>query len=179
VLQRWRKTKTNYKKKNYAGFLLIQIGVVLALFVLIITLSLSHSNLLRKQIMHAEVEKLAVLFRYFQQRACVTQREQKLVFDERTGSYVCDTYKQTLPFGIQFGCIAHSYGPPSNPQTLIKKGITFKNNTVVFSPDGSISAGTVYLVDAQKKLMYALTSPISHISFLRMYRYDSGWSCLS
>ncbi len=179
MLQRLRVSKKNYKQNHVEGFLLIQIGIVLALLVLIITLSLSHSNLLRKQLMHAEVEKLAVLFRYFQQRACVMQTEQKLTFDERTSSYFSDNYKQTLPFGIQFGSVPNCYGPPSHPQTRINKGITFKNNTVVFSPDGSISAGTLYLVDAEKKLTYAITSPISHISFLRIYRYDSVWKCLS
>lgn len=179
MLQPWKGNKKNYKKNSYAGYLLIQIGIVLALLLVIITLSLSQSTLLRKQLMHAEVEKLAVLFRYFQQRACVTQTEQTLIFDERTSSYSSGTYKQTLPFGIQFGFVSSCYGPPSKPQIVINKSITFKNNTVLFSPDGCISSGTLYLVDTEKKYMYALTAPISNISFLRIYRYDSQWTCLS
>lgn len=157
----------------------MQVGIVLALLVVIITLSISNTVLLRKQMMHAQVEKLAVLFRYFQQKACATQTEQKLTFDERTATYSADSFKETLPVGIQFGFLNNVYGPPSSPKTLIHKGITFTNNTVMFSPDGSISSGTVYLVDTEKNILYALTAPISHISLLRIYRYDGKWVCLS
>jgi hypothetical protein len=188
VLQLWRKIKKSYKRNNTAGFLLVQIGIVLALLVVIVTISISNTTLLRKHMVHAQVEKLELLFRYFQQKACATQTEQKLIFDERTSTYYAvDSFKETLPAGIQFGFLNNVYGPPSSPKTLIHKGITFNNNTVMFSPDGSISSGTLYLIDAEKNILYALTAPISHISFLRIYRYDERydghyngkWVCLS
>ena len=53
--------------------------------------------------------------------------------------------------------------------------ISFENNHIIFYADGTIQAGTVYLVDVNKKLLYALTSGVGHISFLRKYRYDGSW----
>lgn len=117
--------------------------------------------------------------RYLQQKACATQQEQKLVFDERTARYYTDTAEYYLPQGVRFGCAQNTYGPPSSPQHLVYKSITFNNNTIIFSPDGSVTSGTLYLTDSDKKMTYALTVPVSSCALLRLYRLDGTWVCLS
>lgn len=173
----WRPLKEIKKSSN--GFLIFQVGIVLALMVLIITLSLSQTSVLRRHIVHAHAQKMSILFRYLQQKACAMQKEQTLIFDERSVRYYTDTAEYFLPQGVRFGFSYNAYGPPSSPKQIISKAITFKNNTVTFSPDGSITPGTIYMTDAQKKMTYALTVPISSISLLRLYRLESSWVCLS
>ena len=46
-------------------------------------------------------------------------------------------------------------------------------------PDGIIQSGTVYVIDSSKKCMYALSSPISQVSYLRKYSYNGKWQPLS
>lgn len=147
--------------------------------VLIITLSLSQTSVLSRHILHAHAQKMSILLRYLQQKACATQKEQKLIFDERYARYYTQDAEYFLPHGILFGFSANAYGPPSSPKQSISTAITFKNNTVYFYPDGSITSGTIYMADAEKKITYALTVPISSISLLRLYRLDSSWVCLS
>lgn len=173
----WRPLKEIKKSSN--GFLIFQVGIVLALMVLIITLSLSQTSVLRRHIVHAHAQKMSILFRYLQQKACATQKEQKLVFDERTRRYYTDVAEYHVPQGVLFGFSPNAYGPPSSPKQIISKAITFKNNTVHFSPDGSMTPGTIYMADAEKKITYALTVPISSISLLRLYRLESSWICLT
>jgi hypothetical protein len=47
-----------------------------------------------------------------------------------------------------------------------------------FYPTGIISSGTVYLVDKNKRYMYALSNAVSQFSYLRLYKYDGGWKLL-
>ena len=152
--------------------------LVVALLVVIVTLSLSYTTL-RQQVVRAEVEKLYTLCRFFQQIACVTQTEQRLLIDPVAGTYSCGPYAYTLASGVCFNYMPSCYGPPSKPTNPISKPITFQHNTIIFFPDGTISSGTLYVTDADKKYMYALTAPINHISFLRIYKYGTGWTCLS
>lgn len=128
---------------------------------------------------HACAQKLSILLRYVQQKACATQKEQKLIFEERNGRYHTDTHEYVLPQGVIFGFSPNTYGPPSSPKHMANKAITFKNNTITCSPDGSITPGTLYITDSEKKVTYALTVPVSSIALLRLYRLEEAWVCLS
>lgn len=98
-----------------------------------------------------------------------------MLLDETGNRYHCDGVWYNLPATIRFGFLPESKGPPSTPTRPIRSAITFPGKKVSCFPDGTIQAGTVYLVDDKKSSMYALTSGVSAVSFLRKYRYDGTW----
>ena len=68
------------------------------------------------------------------------------------------------------------FGPPSTPIKPIKNRITFKKNKqgeffVEFYSNGKVDSGTTYFVDKNHKNMFALTCPISQVSYIRKYQY--------
>ena len=66
--------------------------------------------------------------------------------------------------------------PVSSVDTLSETSL----QKVIFSPDGKITPGTIYLTDFKKNIMVALTCPIGNISYIRKYQYDNNtWKQLS
>ena len=128
-----------------------------------------------------ELEKMGALCRYAQQKALMTNVAQVITLDA-TGSvhgYTLGAVREQLPRSIIFGAPAGIKGPPATPTHGIDFPITFKNSQIIFYPDGVISAGTVYLTNTNKTVLYALTSGVGAVSFLRAYRYDKEWQLLT
>ena len=163
---------------NRPGFTLIELAVVLALFLLLTIFSQININFLDRMILHTEIEKLQTICRYLQQCSLVSNKEQELVLSQANKSYRYNNHNEMLPAKVSFGFIPGSKGPPASADKLIQKPITFVNNRIVFYPTGIISAGTVYLTDQKKQVMYALSNAVSQISFLRTYRYNNSWQPL-
>ena len=164
-------------KKN-EGFTLIEVMVVLCLFALIATLGMIQLSFLDDAIAHAEVDKLASVSTYLQQKALATNNDQLLVFDREKNKYRFDNTYETLSKRVSFGFLPNVLGSPGSPSQRIKKAITFADSSIHFYPTGIISAGTVYLTDKNKKTMYALSNAVSQVSYLRLYRYDGTWKLL-
>ncbi len=161
-------------KKN-AGFSLLQVIITLALVTITLGLSIPYFSFLQRSIVRSEIEKMHSMFIYMQHMAIATQQDQKIEFDTDRQVYYCNKQQVSLPHGVTFGVIPGVLGPPSSPQELITKPITFLNNTIIFRAQGTMQAGTVYLIDRNKKYLYALTTPVSHISYIRRYKYDREW----
>jgi len=164
---------------NKQGFTLIELATVLALFLLLSIFTQINVNFLDRMILHTEIEKLHSICRYLQQSALVSNKQQELVFSQVNKSYRHHNHDETLSAKVSFGFIPGAKGPPAFPNKLIQKSITFTNNRIVFYPTGIISAGTIYLTDQKKQVMYALSNGVSQISFLRIYRYNSSWQPLN
>jgi Tfp pilus assembly protein FimT len=168
-------------RKN-AGFLLIEVVVVIALVIIIVTLAMPQMSFLNKQIIRSEIEKLASVCLFLRQSALVTHRDQTLVFNQMHSSYSSEQASYTLASGVKFGFLHNSYGPPSNPSNLINQAVTFKREKIVFYADGTISSGTIYLIDATQNYFYALTTPSGQLPCIRKYEYQhSGqrWALVS
>ncbi len=165
--------------KRTAGSLLIELLLVCAVVAIVMTLSVSHSNGIKRLTVRAEIEKMRSLFWYLQQRAVVLNKEMNLTFDVAKQTYYFDSVVEKLPHGVQFGVINGVKGPPSDPKTAVQLPTTFEKQQVIFRPDGTISSGTVYLHMQTNSVVYALTAPVGDISFLRIYRYDIGWKLIS
>ena len=163
---------------NKQGFTLIELAVVLALFLLLTVLVQVNINFLDRMIAHTEVEKLYTICRYLQHCALVSNKQQELVFNQADKSYHYDNHNETLPAQVSFGFMPGAKGPPAAASKLIHNAVTFTNNRIIFYPTGIISAGTVYVTDHAKQVMYALSNGVSQISFLRMYRYNGSWQPL-
>lgn len=165
--------------RHNAGFLLIEVVLVVALILIIVTLAMPQMSFLTKQIVHSEIEKLASVCFFLRQCALVTNQEQTLMFNHHKGTYSSGEYTYSLAAGVRFGFLPNSYGPPSNPQHLISQAVTFKNGKITFYADGTISSGTVYMIDAKDTYFYALTTPSAQMPCIRKYEYEQRWVPLS
>jgi len=163
---------------NKQGFTLIELIVVFALFLLLTILAQVNISFLDRMIAHTEIEKLYATCRYLQHCALASNKQQELIFDQVNNSYRYHNFTEKLPAQIAFGFMPGTKGPPAAATKLVQNPITFSNNRIIFYSTGIISAGTVYLTDKAKQIMYALSNGISQISFLRIYRYDGLWQQL-
>ena len=160
------------------AFTLIEVIIVLSLFAIVATLGIMQLSFLDDTIAHAEIDKLAGVCSYLQQKAMATNSDQFLVCDTQKNEYRLDNVHELLSRRIEFGFLPHVLGSPGSPSRSIKKAITFPDSSIHFYPTGTISSGTVYLTDKNKKIMYALSNAVSQVSYLRLYRYDGRWKLL-
>ncbi len=166
--------------KGESGFLLIEIGIVAALLLIIIALAVPHVTFLRRSCVAVEIDKLAHFFNFCSQKAVITGKSHTLLFDTRLGSYSCGNFHERLTSGVSFGVLPGVYGPPSDPKKPINNPVTFDNQQIIFYPDGSMQSGTIYVRDQEGSCLYALTTPISAIAYMRKYRYSNKrWSLLN
>lgn len=161
-----------------SGFSLIELMIVVVLIGLLITMTVTNFSYFNRAVLTQEIDKLYAAILFTQNVATVTNSPQSMVFDKSKNAYLFNGRIEKLAKPLEFGFIPLAKGPPSSPQHDINNPITFKNDTIEFSPQGIISAGTIYLVDKDKTSMYALSSSISQVSFLRKYRYDKKWGLI-
>lgn len=161
--------------KNNSGFSLIEILIVIALWVVALTLIGVNTTFLHKVVARNELDLLQATCAQLQQRALATQQEQELEFDIEHHRYQYAGHMHQLPAGVQFQVLPEAKGPPSQPTRSLTSAVTFAQKTIVFHPDGIIQPGTVYLLDVPGSRLYGLSSWVAPVSFLRKYRYDGNW----
>jgi len=120
-----------------------------------------------------EVDTLFTTLSFLHQKAIASNTVQELLFTSTANTYH-DRATHHLALPVNFGFLPGTLGPPSSPSRIIKKAITFRNSRIRFLPTGTMTPGTVYIIDQKRQSMYALTTPVSAVSFIRMYRYDGG-----
>jgi type II secretory pathway pseudopilin PulG len=173
---------------NRAAYSIIETIVALSIIIILVSLSIPFFFNIKKYLLINEVDKLFVTFSYMQQKALASNKIQELFFDLENNSYhYTESNKiknqNNLVNSIKFGFIKSVMGPPADPTELIQKITNFDNqgslHRIRFFPNGKITAGTIYLVDAQEKLMVALTCPPAQVSYIRKYQYeDNKWKQL-
>lgn len=164
--------------KAKCGSLLIELLIAIAIIALLATIAFPSFNFLNKQLLSVEIDKLYSVITSIQRSAMLNDKKLKLKFGENL--YTFDGQKHKLPKNIKFGFKPNVKGPPSAPNKIINSAITFANKKIVFQPDGKITSGTAYLIDEANKFMYAVTIPVSEVSFIRKYRLNnSRWNLIS
>jgi Tfp pilus assembly protein FimT len=170
------------KKK---AFSLIETVIIVSIIAILFFITLPKLSFMNRFVLQNETGKLFSVFSFLQQRAIASNQEQMLCFDIENNSYsyqgkaggdvVC-----ALPKPVIFGFLQNAMGSPSKSSKKINTSITFKKDkngkrVVRFFADGTMSSGTVYLIDKDKTYMCAVTIPVSQVSFVRMYRYDRDY----
>lgn len=117
----------------------------------------------------AEVERFYITALHLGHCAQTTHTIQELVINPENGSYSTKKTTVFLKSGLQFGKPSITLSQNINGKT------SFAHNKIVFYPSGIISAGTVYFTRTDSSRMYAISSAVSSISFLRKYQYDGSW----
>ena len=165
-------------KNKAIGSTLIELLIVVTLIAILATLAIPSWKFLKHQQIIEQLNQLQIICTTSQQKATSTQEKQTLTFEPNAHNFFFNQHTEKLLPGVSFGFLPGLKGPPSHPKKPITQAITFPDQTITFYPDGTISAGTIYLINQQKE-QYALTVPISKATFARKYRYQNNqWICL-
>jgi len=161
------------------GMLLLQLGVVFAIFILLLSYSLPRITAFNALLLHNDVQKLRTFFLYVQRVAMATGKIQYIQFFPHEGIVIGAGKKERLLPQNIFGGLPGMLGPPSQPRNSITSYSTFDSDKVACYPSGIIQPGTIYLKNKTGTLMCALSCSVSSASYLRTYKYDSGWKLIS
>lgn len=152
--------------------------MVLALILFLVALPLSRGVVASSKV-RAAVDFMSVILMQAHYAALMTAEDQAVVCDPARHCYSYNEKIYHLPDGVQFGFLRGVQGPPSGPTQEIAVPISFPKNTIIFSANGPVSAGTVYVVDRGQRCMYALTVAIGELFGVRKYRFATTWVALS
>ncbi len=159
------------------AFTLLELLIVLALMLFILMLSVGQLHFCKRGYARSELDGLYQACLYMQRHAMLVGKTCCVDLGIESNHYTCKGQQHQLAQGVSFGAPPGVKGPPSSPKKMLTKVCTFKNNCISCSKDGVISAGTVYIIDAQGSL-YALTASVAPYSYLRKYRYAGKWQLI-
>lgn len=157
------------------GFLLLYVSMVLAFVLIIVMLAVPHLSFLSRHVVRQEVENLKQFITYAHRLALATGEMQTLTIDAIHNKVSGAGRQYQLARGVRFGVLPHVQGPPAHPDGVILQPTTFKNNQIVCYAHGIIDAGTLYITDDRGSWLYAVSSGVSPVSYLRTYYYDGSW----
>ncbi|MBA3954817.1 hypothetical protein H0X48_05865 [Candidatus Dependentiae bacterium] len=166
-------------KTNVYGISLLEVTLSVSVLLLIVSLSMPLFVMHNRLFVKAELENIYGLMLYLQRKASVEQQIQTLILDVKKSSYRAHGEYTKLARDVVFAQPAFI----TDKNTQFKgfaKSSTFKNNTVVFYPDGTITSGSLFLTDSKHSCAYALTCGVGKVGFIRKYRYSGNkWVLLS
>jgi hypothetical protein len=160
-------------KSSQQGYILFQVVMVLAIVVALCAVSLPSLSFLQQRLVRLEAEKLLLMFRYMQRTALAAGRDERIRIDVAAGVYEGAGHREVLPSGVRFGVIPGAQGPPANPSKALAAPVSYKGGEIVFYAGGTVQAGTVYLVDSKYQVMYAVSSAVSPLVHITLYRYNA------
>lgn len=157
------------------GFTLLEVIIAIALISFIVLLSVKFIAISNDAFVRVELEKFYAFCCYLQRKAKIEHKNQLLFIDVKNNKYACQSCSHMLSQKVTLGILNSVKGPPAQPENTITKPVTFKNDTIVFYPNGTISSGTVYFTDNSKTCLYALSCGVSQVAHLRRYCYKNQW----
>lgn len=158
------------------AFALFELVIVIAIIIFLTSLTLNFIIISDSTFVKLELEKIYSYCLYLQKQAQIKQEIQYLNIGQNF--YKISDKIIKLDPRVKFDIINGVKGPPSWPSSYLSNSNTFKNSVICFYPDGIISSGTIYLTDKNNKKLYALSSSIGQVSYLRKYKFDKNWNCL-
>lgn len=170
---------------RHKAFTLIEVMLSVSLVVILLAIMVARLSLLSEYWLYREQDQLAAVITYVRHKAIAANTQQKILLypEQKSYSYGYPGVRHktiTLGCGVSFGWLPGTSGPPAQPERPIVKPITFPmvNNhyEIICHPDGTVTAGTLYLLDSKKKTMVALTINIGTFAMVRKYKhYNYRW----
>lgn len=164
------------KLKRNNGYSLFEMLIVLVIAAILIALTFGMPKLFVQQELVLYTKKIAQTIFYLKESAQIDQKKKILSFDVNQRSYASPEVVQ-LPESLFFGTHVPLKGPPSSPAHTIINPITFKEQKIICAPDGTCSAGTLYLSNGTQTT--AITLDIGDSALPRIYVYDQRWQLIS
>lgn len=158
---------------NTRAFTLIELSITLALIAMIAAISLPVVLNVNRLLVSSQAKVLQLTCWATQQQAVAQNKELNLTFNETNSCYGTPEEQATkLSPKVKFGILPGVLGPPASPTKHLDSAITFANKKIIFYPNGRISPGSIYLIDENRQTLYAITVPVSSVSYIRRYRYQ-------
>lgn len=167
---------------SHKAFSLIELLLSVSIISVLVILAVTRLSVFSAYWLYREQDQLAMVITYVQRKAMVTNTVQKIILDPEKNSYRYNypgiKPKTThLAHGVSFGFLSGSYGPPAHPEQLVTNPITFQKTKngyeIICYPDGTMSAGTIYLLDHKKVTMVALTVNVGTFAVVRKYKQNN------
>ena len=159
------------------GFTLFELAVCCTLCCLLFSFSAHVVGLTTRLALLQELDRLHAVILFMQRKALLDDKTYTLVFSQEKDGYQAGA-KHTFCPSVRFEGISCMQGPPASPGRPIKDAITWLGHTIYFYPNGTISAGSVYLTNDTNTLYCALTCDIGHINHIRRYFYTNTWNLI-
>lgn len=164
-----------YRKHKIKAFSLIEVMVCLSIILLGMGVCMQQQGIFKRMIIRQEMNRLFHEIYAVRSVAMIQGEPREIRFDRIAHRYESGGIWHDLPAVIKFGVLPGIQGPPSRPQSAIVDPIHFVGHRITCYPDGTIQAGTIYVIDDDALYQYAITSGASSVSLLRKYRYDGSW----
>jgi prepilin-type N-terminal cleavage/methylation domain-containing protein len=175
----WQRLKSRANEIiKQPGYTLIEMALVLALLAFLMMLVLPQSKFSRNMNVRAELETMHTLITSLHYRALATAQDQELFLDPEHHCYSYNKTIHALGSGVTFGFLPGTQGPPSKPLHPVTQPLSFVHQKIICSAQGTLSSGVLYLTDAHKECMYALTIPVGEVAGIKKYRFDNQWVAL-
>lgn len=137
-------------------------------------LAVPNMSFLQRRMVKADAEQLLSTMLYMQREGMVSNDKKNLKFLVSKNQYTYNNCTVSLSNGVLFGVISGAQGPPSLNIKSPKGAVTYEKQQIQFFPDGKMSPGSVYLTNKTYDVMHAITTAVSHVSYIRMYTYYRG-----
>ncbi|MBY0110353.1 MAG: hypothetical protein K2X90_04550 [Candidatus Babeliaceae bacterium] len=155
-----------------SGFMLFELMLVVALIALFSVIGFIGLARYSGTSITTDIAVLSLLLHTAATRATCLKKKQTIIIDEYNSALTYDGIRYPLQEGLNFKVLPNVYGPPSAPYALVTQAVTFVDKKIVAHPDGTLQSGTLYIADSHTQ--YALTTPVSAFSYIRVYRYRDG-----
>lgn len=156
-----------------SGYLILEIALVVACIIVLVSIGLPRMQLFERRIIHYELAVMRQFFMASAQRALATGAQQTIILDPAHNRYSCNGFVQQLAHGVCFGLAQQvTVAPSEDGSPLI--ATTFTNNQIICYPNGTLQAGTLYLTNAQGTECGCITIPVGMYLHIRSYGYTNG-----
>lgn len=149
--------------------------MVLGFVLIIVMLAVPHLASVQRQVVRWEVENLHAFITYAHRLALATGQDQIITIDTQKNALSGAGRQYQLARGVRFGTLPGVDGPPASPSGPLKQSITFQDNQILCTARGTVSAGTAYITDDKATWLYAVSSGVSSVNYLRTYLFDGSW----
>lgn len=166
-----------------SAFSLIELMLSITIILILFLIAAPKLSFMDDYFLYREQDVLCATIAYVQHKAIATNQSQILSFDLNKNSYTYSYPKSKIQtdkllHGVSFGFLSGTKGPPSKPEALVTKAITFDIKKeipkIICLPNGAITSGTIYLLDKKKIKMIAVTIGITEIASIRKYAYEGN-----
>lgn len=171
--------------KNRAGFSLVEVIVVVAVIGIIASIAIpNYFSWLPNMRLKGAARDLFSNMQRIKMEAIKTNRDHAIVFDTANNKYLlcsnfaagaCLSVKEIINLNGYGSGVGYGHGnvPEGNSATTVPgnfpaDNVSYTGKAVVFSPQGTSTAGYVYMQN-QDNTAYAVGTPISGAVFLRRW----------
>ena len=169
------------------AYTLIETVIMLAIMMTIAGITITITTDYASDTLKKDLFLLDLTIQRLTQEAISSNTKKYLYLDPKNNRFFYKKGEKPYIFNLHkenfFGFLPSIKGPPSNPKSLIKSYTTFDQegdcNVITLYPDGSSSAGSVYLICPKKQKICALTCSVSQVLWNRRYLYHNAtWTLI-